>query len=408
MGWGYGPNLWMAPRPSYGTEDDFRAFVAEAHAAGISVWLDVVVNHASSSGPITCFDAPCAAGTSGLYFFGAGPYAETPWGPRPDYSQPNVAGMLLDSIDHALFDHVNGFRWDSVSNVRALDGSGTVPGGRELLVAGNAKIHAAGGLSVAEDLKGDSDVTSADASSGFHFDAQWDGFGYAIDPLLASASDAARDIATVEAELQGSYAGDPFARLIFLEDHDTVGNGGLRLPSEIDGADPTSWAARKRSILGGVLLLTTPGVPMLFMGEESLATGTFSAPATTLPAPTAQGLHVRAFFRDMIALRKTLPDLASTDVTVVHQNAAAHVLGYRRGQTYVVVNLANKAYAEYDVGVPDAGPWNVRLNTDSTTYSSDFGGGVTGPITARAGAKDGQPYTLPLKLGAYSAVLFSH
>ena len=44
-GWGYdGVNLF-APTRLYGRPEDFRAFVNEAHAAGLAVVLDVVYNH---------------------------------------------------------------------------------------------------------------------------------------------------------------------------------------------------------------------------------------------------------------------------------------------------------------------------------------------------------------------------
>ena len=73
----------------------------------------------------------------------------------------------------------------------------------------------------------------------------------------------------------------------------------------------------------------------------------------------------------------------------------------------MVVNLRNKAYTEYDVGVPSAGPWVVRLNTESPSNGADFGQGQTGAITAFAALKDGRPFTLPLRLAAYSAMVLT-
>jgi hypothetical protein len=48
------------------------------------------------------------------------------------------------------------------------------------------------------------------------------------------------------------------------------------------------------------------------------------------------------------------------------------------------------------------------MNTDWPAYGSDFGQGETGSVTAVAGVKDGKPYTLPLVLGAYSAMVLTH
>lgn len=416
-GWGYNPQLWLAPRPSLGTADELRALVDEAHRLGMGVWLDVVMNHADgwAQAPMRCFDGDCPGGTAGIYFFGAGDYATTPWGPRPDYTRAEAVELLLGSVDQWLSEYRgDGFRWDSVSNMRAIDGAGTTPGGRDLIVAANARTHAVGALSIAEDLKGYAAITKASAAGGFGFDAQWDGFGYDVGAVLKGASDDARDLGTIAKVLTGSYNGDPLARLLFTENHDTVGNAGTRLPDAIDPANPTSWAARKRSMLGAVMLLTAPGVPMLFMGQESLATGTFPSNPGPLAAPTATGLKVRALYRDLIRLRRNLDGgaggLLEGGVEIFHRNDAAKVIAYRRhgasGQdVIVVVNLRNKAYARYDVGVASAGPWRVRLDTEWTAYGDDFGGGATGSITALATAKDGKAFTLPLKLGPYSAVV---
>ena len=49
----------------------------------------------------------------------------------------------------------------------------------------------------------------------------------------ATEGDAIRDA------LNWSYNGDPFARVLYTESHDTVGNGGTRLPDAIDSAIDT-------------------------------------------------------------------------------------------------------------------------------------------------------------------------
>jgi 1,4-alpha-glucan branching enzyme len=418
-GWGYNPQLYLAPQPGYGAADDFRALVDAAHQQGIGVWLDVVYNHydGSSQAPLHCFDGACPSGAAGIYFFAPGPWATTPWGPRPDYTDPEVVGLITGSVGAWLTEmRVDGFRWDSVSNIRGSDGQGTAPGGRDLLVQGNALIHQLGATSVAEDLKGYAAITQPATQGGFGFDAQWDGFGYTVDGVLTAASDDARDLGAVQGALQGNYAGDPFARLIFVEDHDTVGNGGAHLPSLIDAANPESFAARKRSMLGGVLLLTAPGVPMLFQGQDILATGTFANPPAPLAPPTTAGLAMRAFYKDMIRLRRNLDggsgSLADPSVAILHRNDSAKVIAYRRygpanEDVIVIANFRNKAFPTYNIGVPSGGAWKVRLDTDWTKYGADFGGGETGTLQAAATPYGGYPYELTTALGAYSAVVLT-
>lgn len=417
-GWGYNPQLYFAPKPTYGSADDLRAFIDDAHGRGIAVWLDTVVNHYDgwSQAPLVCFDGYCS-GAAGIYFFGQGPYQSTPWGPRPDYTNPQVSGMLLDAVDWWLLaERGDGFRWDSTSNIRALDGMGTTPGGKELLVAANDRTHARGALGVAEDLKGSDTLTKPADQGGLGFDAQWDGFCWQVTGVLQVADDNARDMGVIQGAITGAYAGDGFARLLFTEDHDTVGNGGARLPVKIDSVNPTSFAARKRSMLGAVMLLSAPGVPMLFMGQEALATAGFTSPPAPLPAPSGPGLQIQAFYKDMIRLRRDQDGdsagLVETGVEVFHRNDGAKVIAYRRhgpsGQDVIVIlNYRNKSYPEYDIGVPDKGPWRVRLDTDWKAYGDDFSGGQQGSITAFAALKDGKPFTLPLKLAAYSAMVLT-
>lgn len=417
--WGYNPQLFFAPKPSYGTSDEFRALVDRAHALGIAIVIDTVINHTDgwSQAPLRCFDGDCPNNSAGLYFFPPGPYATTPWGPRPNFADARVSEMLVATVDSWMGElRADGFRWDSVSNIRALDGNGTTPGGKDVLVRANDRVHALGGLSIAEDLKGYDAITKSTASGGFGFDAQWDGFGYDVMNVLVPFADDGRDLGAVVGALQATYAGDGFARLLFTEDHDTVGNGGARFPTKVDAMNPTSFAARKRSMLAAVLLLTAPGVPMIFMGQESLATSGFADPPAPLAAPTPAGLLVRAFYKDMIHLRRNVGGgaggLAEGGVEILHRNDTAKVLAFRRygasgEDVIVVVNLRNQPYTEYDVGVADATPWRIRMNTDLPAYGADFTGTQTGTVTPILRTKDGRPYALPLALGPYSAIVLT-
>jgi maltooligosyltrehalose trehalohydrolase len=50
FGWGYDGVLWFSPVALYGTPDDFRGFVDDAHRLGIGVILDAVYNHVGPDG----------------------------------------------------------------------------------------------------------------------------------------------------------------------------------------------------------------------------------------------------------------------------------------------------------------------------------------------------------------------
>jgi len=418
-GWGYNPHLHFATKGSYGSADDLRGFIDAAHAHGIAVWLDAVVNHHDGwrEAPLRCFDGACPNGSAGVYYFGPGPYASTPWGPRPSFTEPAVKRMFLDATTAWLSEfHGDGFRWDSTSNVRAIDGQGTTPGGRELLVEQNKIAKAFGATSTAEDLKGYGDLTKPVDRGGFGFDAQWDGFGYDVANTLVPFSDDGRDMGTIQRALTGNEGADPFTRVLFTETHDTVGNGGARLPDKVDAQSPESLAARRRSMLGAALLFTAPGVPMLFMGQEGLATGTFTDPPKPLAPRTATGELVRAFYKDLVALRRNTAGkaggLAEQGVEILHRNDAAKVIVYRRhgasGEDVIVAaNFRNRAYTRYDFGVSQGGTWRVRLASDRKAYGADFGDASVAPVEALAQPYDGRPFTLPVALGPYGVVVLS-
>lgn len=420
--WGYGPRHWFAVNSAYGSPDDLRRLVDEAHARGIAVLLDVVFNHYSGSmaAPLYCYDGDCPTGTYGPYFFRDAPYRSTPWGPRPDFSRAPVADALVDSVAMWLTEYrVDGFRWDSVSNIRGIDGMGTVPGGRELLVRANnlTRTLRPGALVTAEDLKGYDAITRPSSSGGFGFDSQWDGFVYDVSAQLAMASDDGRDMDVIRRAVLGQYNGDPFQRVLATENHDTVGNGGARLPQRVDGADPGSFAARKRSMLAAGLLLTVPGVPMLFMGQEHLEPGTFAPTPTPIDWSREEGhARVRAYYRRLVHMRRNLDGatagLLGAHVAVTHLNTPAKVIAYRRwdrggDDVMVIANLRNRAYTRYDIGLPAGGTWRVRVDGDDPRWSTDFRGGAPATVEATAGSYDGMPFTGSVVLGPWSVVVLS-
>ena len=420
--WGYGPRHWFAVNTAYGSPDDLRRLVDEAHARGIAVVLDVVYNHYTGGrdAPLYCLDGDCSDGTHGLYFFRDMQYRSTPWGPRPDFARAEVMTYLLDGVALWLGAYrMDGFRWDSVSNVRGIDGQGMVPGGRDLLVRGNALTRAMrpGALVIAEDLKGNAAITRPSAEGGFGFDTQWDGFTYVMHEQLAPANDDARDLNAIRNALQGNYNGDPFARITGSENHDTVGNDGARFPQRVDARDPGSYAARKRSMLAAALALTAPGVPMLFMGQEHLEAGVFTPPPAPLDWSREEGhARVRAFYRRLVRMRRNLegetPGLLGRNLQVVHFHDANKVVAFRRwdrsgDDVVVIANLRNRRYAQYSFGVPAGGTWRVRVDSDDPRWSTDFGGRTTESVEAVARAYDNQPFTLTVPLGPWSVVVLS-
>jgi 1,4-alpha-glucan branching enzyme len=421
--WGYNPAFPFAPETTYGAPQDLADLIDAAHARGLGVIVDVVHNH---WGPqdlsMWCWAGECL-GAGGVYFY-ADSRGQTGWGPRPDYGRPEVRRYILDAALTWLDDYrADGLRWDSTINIRRHAG-GDIPDGWRLLQAINDATDArpAPTIQIAEDLQGDDALTAPTAGGGAGFDAQWDGFFAPVNEAIIGPVDSARDLAAVRAALLGRPGVDPFRRVIYTESHDEVANGKRRIPSMIDPAAPDSIYARKRSTLGAALVLTAPGVPMLFQGQELLEDGWFTDTDPVDWTRAERFAGILALYRDLIDLRRNRAGhtggLQGPGIEVFHLNDKDKVLAYRRfspdrpgDDVVVVASFANRDFNVYRVGLPAAGVWKVRLDSDSKRYGADHGGPPADQplpdLQAQPGPRDGQPFQGDLRLGRYAVVILS-
>ncbi|MCU1277585.1 MAG: glycosyl hydrolase, family 13, partial [bacterium] len=205
-------------------------------------------------------------------------------------------------------------------------------------------------------------------------------------------------------------------RVIFTESHDEVANGRQRIPEMISPGNAGSLAARQRSTLGAAIVFTSPGIPMLFMGQEMLTNGYFADnhPLDWTRATTYAGIV--NLYTDLAHLRRnvdgTTLGLTGDGVSVFHVNDGAKVLAWRRWKAggddvVVVANFSGTAFAGYEIGLPAGGTWKVRFHSDATAYSPDFDGTTNADVVATNGARDGLPYQGSVALGRYAAVILS-
>ena len=428
ISWGYNPAHPFAVESVYGGPAGFGAFVEAAHAHGLAVILDVVYNH---FGPgdlaLWQFDGWSENGLGGIYFYNDW-RASTPWGDnRPDYGRGEVRAYLRDNALMWLNTHgVDGLRWDATAYIRSYRGQPHEPGddlpeGWGLCQWINDELRRVrpGFITLAEDYRDNPWIVKDTGAGGAGFNAQWDGaFVHPVRLALLAAEDRHRDLDAIISALRHRYEGDAFRRVIFSESHDEVANGQARLASEIDAGTSDSYSARKRSVLGAVLTLTAPGVPMLFQGQEFLEDGWFR---DAVPVDWAKlGKHggIRALYRDLVRLRLdqggVSAGLCGQHLETNHVNHAQKILGYRRWReggagddVLVLVNFSAQPVANYDAGVPTGGGWHVRLNTDGKAYSSDFSD--QGPAAAEAHPEplDGYANRITVALAAYSALILS-
>ncbi len=281
-GWGYDGVALFAVQENYGGPEGLKRFVDASHRKGIGVLLDVVYNH---FGPV------------GAYAGKFGPYLTsqhcTPWGDAVNFEGEGSDEVRRFFCDNALMwmcdFHVDGLRLDAVHQF--LDRSAVHF--MEQLSAEVEVMAATLGrrlLLIAESDLNDPKIVTPREAGGYGMDAQWsDDFHHALFTLLhmddesrgyysdfGSFGDLAKSLTNIfvfdgeYSKFRGHRHGRPISGLsahhfiLFIQNHDQVGNRatGDRL-HHIVGMDKAKVA------LG--LLMTSPGIPMLFQGEEYAA-----------------------------------------------------------------------------------------------------------------------------------------
>ena len=436
--WGYNPACIFAIDSDYGSVLGLKKFVMAAHSLGIGVILDVVYNHFGPSDlDLWQFDGWSENGGGGIYFYNDW-RAKTPWGAtRPDYGRAEVRQFIRDNVFMWLEEyHLDGLRLDMtvyIHNVSANNElSQDLEDGWNLLKWINREIREQlpGKITVAEDLRDSHRITDKLENGGTGFSAQWDAeFSHRIRRAMINPDDKFRSLDEVRSALEGRFNGDPYQRVVYSESHDEIANGKSRLSSEVDAGNPSSWYAQKRTTLAAALVLTAPGIPMLFQGQEFLEDGWFqdNDPLDWEKCEKFDGLVI--LYRDLINLRLNrfgiTRGLIGSGFHAFHQNQADNVLAYHRwflpddgSHVVVVVNLSHMAHEKYSLGFPVPGLWKVRFNSDWNGYSTIFGNSrcenvlavATGDASGRVEPgrlRDGLPAEGAISIGPYSALILS-
>jgi len=426
--WGYNPAHIFAVESAYGGPRAFKRFVNEAHARDIAVIVDVVFNHL---GPqhldLWQFDGWQEDGKGGIYFYNDS-RSWTPWADtRPDYGRPEVRQYLRDNVRFWIEEcGVDGLRVDATAFIRNTyghqnDPSSDIADGWRLLQEINEEVDARQPwkIVIAEDLRDNASITKSAAESGAGFDAQWDaGFVHPVRNALIAPDDGARDMFAVRDAIYRRYDADAFERVIYTESHDEVANGKARVPEEISPGEADSWWAKKRSTLGAALVFTAPGIPMIFQGQEILRDEWFRDIRPIDWQEAHRFCGIRNLYRDLIRLRRNVDGmtrgLLGQHVRVHHVNNADKVIAFHRwdvggagDDVVVILNFADRAYESYRIGLPHAGAWKVRFNSDWGGYDPAFGGHASFELVADRVPADGMPSSGSVGIGPYTAVVLS-
>lgn len=391
---GYDVTDYETIERDYGTVEDFHALMAAAHARGIAVIVDLVLNHTSidhpwfqdARTPGSLHDDWYVWSTTGVPFAGPGGrrvwhkdgdrwYYAYFWEGMPDLNltNPDVT-TALDAIARHWLNvlGVDGFRLDAARHL-IEDGKQleNTPATFAWLEAFRGRIHAdrPDALILGEVFDATS-MSSRYVREGA-LDLTFD-FGLAGATIAAVRSGDANSLRVAQEDVARAYP--PLGAATFLTNHDQN-----RVASQLD-ADPE---AEK---LAATILLTGQGVPFIYYGEEIGMTGhkpdeqirtpmrwdrsgaagfTTGTPWESLsedPADrnvateSADSASVLSTYRSLLHLRADHPALAHGDWTPVEASDPSLVAAVRQadGETVVVVtNLAGTPAAGVALGLAD-------------------------------------------------------
>lgn len=264
--WGYDGALLFAPECSYGTPDQLKHLIDTAHSLGLMVFVDVVYNH---------------FGPEGNYL---GQYAkgffrndiQTPWGAAIDFRRRQVRDFFCENALMWLEDYrVDGLRLDAVHAISEKDFLVELAARIGTSIPANRHIHLV--------LENEGNNASLLEQG---FDAQWNDDGHNVLHVLLTGehegyySEFTQSPTAKLARFLGEgfiYQGEPTrhgkprgepsshlsptAFVLFLQNHDQIGNRAM-------GERLTLLARPEALKAATVLLLLSPMVPLLFMGEE--------------------------------------------------------------------------------------------------------------------------------------------
>lgn len=275
-GWGYDGVLLYAPHSAYGSPDDVRAFVDAAHGHGLSVVLDIVLNHFGPEGNYLPLLSPD--------FFDA--TRSTPWGASIAYENDAARCYIADAPLYWLTEyHLDGLRFDAIDQIKDRTEPHILTDIARRIRADitDRPIHL-----TTEDCRniislhprnedGSAPLFSGEWNDDFHnavhvfatgeTHAYYQDFADAPEKRVARALTEGfayqGEISVQSGKPRGvdSRAQPPVAFVDFIQNHDQVGNraNGERLI--------TLAGAERTQVLLAALLLS-PHIPLLFMGEE--------------------------------------------------------------------------------------------------------------------------------------------
>ena len=415
----------LAPGPN-----QLKALIDLLHLNGIAVILDLVYNHAGGGfddQSLYFFDRRANANNNNsLYFTDRGWAGGLVFAYWSDF----VRDFLIRNAEFFLREyHTDGARYDEVS---VIDNHGGWLFCQDL--TGTCRFVKPEAIQIAEYWNPSRELAVKAPSSGMGFDAALgDGLRDALRKVLAEANSGREAFVNLDAvrdRLYVPYGFDDAWRTVHcIENHDIVyadreaHEWQPRVAWLADPLNRRSWYARSRARFATAILLTAPGVPMLFMGQEILEDKNWSDNPEHSPNTLIwwDGLATDAVMRDFleftkaaIRLRRERPALSGPNVNAFHVNNGSRVIAFQRwlegsgGDVLVVGTLSETSLYGYELGFPRVGTWREIFNSDffeSSPGHEVIGNG--GHVEANGGPLHGFQASARITIPANGVLVFA-
>ena len=365
--------------------NQLKTLIDICHAYGIAVIFDVVYNHASlavkdQDESLWFMDRQRDGNPNNSLYF----TEQDHLGPVFAFWKEEVRQFLIDNAGFCVEEyHVDGFRNDRV-DVIDLQNRGA---GWLFCQDLNAELRSLdpSAINIAEYWGPEPAVVRPQFEGGADFHATWhNGLRSAIRQVIGQAS-GGRDVSLnwqpVVDHLRAPGFRDAWRVVQHIENHDEVyRDRDPRIPKlAVGGGDTRNWYGRSRSRVATGLLLTAPGIPMLFMGQEFYEDKRWADDPEHHPntlifwdglasEKTVSDFH--RFTRDLIWLRRKHPGLRGEGVATILMDNFTRVLAFQRwipgfGRDLVIVASLNEFTQHgYRIPFPGRGEWLEVFNSD--------------------------------------------
>lgn len=319
----------------YGTNADFQKFVAEAHKRGIKVILDLVLNHTSDKHPWFT-EASKPKGEQREWYIWQdkdpgykGPWNQNVWHKRggglyygifsdrmPDlnYANPLVTREMLDITKWGLTDlKVDGYRLDAIRHLFE-DGQlqESAPQTFDWL-----KQYFAATKEANKDAFNIGEVWASSEQASIYVGGMMDAvfeFDLATAMVTAARDGVAKPMIDAQAKVLALYPPNQYGR--FLTNHDQA-----RVMTQLRDDEASGQVA-------AMMLLTGPGIPFIYYGEELGMTG--GKPDENIRTPMQWENSRDAGFTSGKPWRGVQPDIARKNLATQRKDAESMFNLYRK------------------------------------------------------------------------------